>query len=64
MGSLQHQDAGSILGPPQWVRGSGVTAAVAQIAAAVLDPWPRYPYTVDGGKKKRKKNKKKKNIEH
>ena len=64
MGSLQHQDAGSILGPPQWVRGAGGTGAVAQLAVAVQDPRTRYPYTVDGGKKKRKKNKKKKNIEH
>ena len=27
--SLQHQDAGSIPGPAQWVKGSGIAAGVA-----------------------------------
>ena len=33
-GSLQRQDAGLIAGPGQWVKGSGVATAMAQIAAA------------------------------
>ena len=37
--SLQHQDAGLIPSPAQWVKGSGVTtAAVAIVATVALIP--------------------------
>lgn len=32
--SLQHKDAGLIPSPAQWIKGSGVDAAVGQIATA------------------------------
>ena len=53
--SLQHQDAGSISGLKQWVKGRRVAAAVAEVTTVWdLIPGPGTPYATGQPKNKKK----------
>ena len=65
--SLWHQDTGSIPGPSQWAKGSGIAAAVAQVTTTALI-WSLARellcHRAAKKEKKKKKERKKKKEKH
>ena len=56
--SLQHQDAGSIPGLPQWFKGSSVATAAVEVAtAASISSLARELHLLQGSPKKEKEKK-------